>query len=255
MSTSVWGIAVSVFFALIGIFAPIPEGWKLGLFVASAVGLIVCCCGWVVAYRRERRASQPQFGVPEYTEVLRELAEKKRQKESKNKELSSEKLPRKPYFTGGSETLSYIAQAAEAHAPKPVRIEKPPFNRQAVLIKVRDLVVSTEKQPSSERFDVIGALIKFADEFETEEQVEWVCAELEQRQFKDPFKIMASAVPGIFDGRKLEFLCDARTAKIEIRTTMSAMSFVTKYWRHSAEFNKAHRAHFEPPIHAQGQRE
>lgn len=164
----------------------------------------------------------------------------------------TEKLPRKAYFTSGSKTLSYIAQA---HVPKPVRIEKPPFNSQAVLIKVRDLVVSTEKQPSSERFDVIGALIKFADEFETEEQVEWVCAELEQRQFKDPFRIMASAVPGIFDGRKLEFLCDARTAKIEIRTTMSAMSFVTKYWRHSDEFNKAHRAHFEPPTHAQGQRE
>jgi hypothetical protein len=220
------------------------SAWQLWLFAASIVAFY--CLAVYVLFRPRR----PKFGPPEYGKLLRELAEKKRQKASKNRELLSEKLPRKAYFTGGSETLRHIA---EAHVPKPVRIEKPPFNRQAVLIKVRDLVVSTEKQPSSERFDVIGALIKFADEFETEEQVEWVCAELEQRQFKDPFKIMASAVPGIFDDRKLEFLCDARTAKIEIRTTMSAMSFVTKYWRHSDEFNKAHRAHFDPPTHVQGE--
>lgn len=56
MSTSVWGIAVSVFFALIGIFAPIREEWKFGLFVFSAVGFVASCCGWVVAYRRECRA-------------------------------------------------------------------------------------------------------------------------------------------------------------------------------------------------------
>jgi hypothetical protein len=118
----------------------------------------------------------------------------------------------------------------------------PPEYRQALLIRIRDLILSTQQRPLAERFDVIGALIRFSDEFKNEKQVVWTCIELEQRQFQNPFKVLESAAPGMFRGRKLEFLRDARTAKIEIRTITSAMSFVTKYWRHAESYKKAHHA-------------
>src|SRR6266478_456338 len=108
--------------------------------------------------------------------------------------------------------------------------KRAPGYKQALLTKIRDLVLSTKTKPLAERIDVIGALIKFSHEFKNEKQVEWTLVELEQRQFQNPFKVLESAAPSTFKKRKLEFLRDARTATIEIRSITSAISFAVKYW-------------------------
>lgn len=140
-----------------------------------------------------------------------------------------------------SDVAVYDCLQSFAATPIGASVDLSPTDRHALLVKIRDLVLSTEKLPLSERVDEIGALIRFSSEFKSERDVVWTCAELEQRQFRDPFKVLESAAPGIFEGRKLEFLRDARTAKIEIRLITSAISFVTKYWRHAEDFKKAYR--------------
>ncbi len=116
-----------------------------------------------------------------------------------------------------------------------------PQRRQALLVKIRDLMLATPKQPFDERVDVIGALIRFSDEFKNEKHVVWTCDELAQRGFENPFKLLASTAPGIFNGCKLEFLREARTGMIDVRRNTSALSFLAKYWTHAGEYIKAHR--------------
>jgi hypothetical protein len=116
-----------------------------------------------------------------------------------------------------------------------------PKKRQALLIKIRDLVFVAPKQPVEERVDVIGALIRFSDEFKNEKHVVWTCDELAQRGFENPFKLLESRAPGIFRGRKLEFLGEARTGMIDVRRIPSAWSFAAKYWTHADDYIKAQR--------------
>ncbi len=116
-----------------------------------------------------------------------------------------------------------------------------PEKRQALLVKIRDLVFAAPKQPFEERVDVIGALIRFSDEFKNEKHVVWTCDELAQRGFENSFKLLESTAPGIFKGRKLEFLRQARTGMIDVRRNTSALSYAAKYWTHADEYIKAHR--------------
>lgn len=113
--------------------------------------------------------------------------------------------------------------------------------RQRLLITIRDLIHGTSGKPLSEKIDVIGALIRSSPDFQTEQDVVWLCEQLENRQFQNPFKIVESGAPGVFEGRKLEALMEARTAKIEIRNITSFISFVAKYWSHADDYK--HRRH------------
>lgn len=120
-------------------------------------------------------------------------------------------------------------------------------HRQALLVKVCDLVRTTEKQTLSARIGVIGALIHFSFEFQTESDVIWICEQLERGGFQDPFKVIENGAPGIFDGRKLEALKEARTVKIEITNITSFAGFVMKYWSHAKEYQKRYRAYIGAP--------
>jgi hypothetical protein len=81
--------------------------------------------------------------------------------------------------------------------------------RRLILNKVVEL-------SSSGNTDILGALIKVSDEFGSEEDVEWVCQQLDDQDDYDPFLVICEAAgfePG-FDGKRLKFLQDARVARI-----------------------------------------
>jgi len=54
MSKSVWGIAVSVSFALLTAFLPLPDNIKVIVGSVAAVGSIVSCAGWYRVHRKEK---------------------------------------------------------------------------------------------------------------------------------------------------------------------------------------------------------
>jgi hypothetical protein len=62
--------------------------------------------------------------------------------------------------------------------------------------------------------DLLGALIKVSEEFSSEEDVEWVCAQLDAQGQGDPFKTIDVALRLGLDGKRLKFLQDARVAGI-----------------------------------------
>jgi hypothetical protein len=81
--------------------------------------------------------------------------------------------------------------------------------RRSILNKIVEL-------NSSGNTDIFGALIKVSDEFGSDEDVEWVCQQLDEQCDYDPFAIICSGAvwdPG-FDGKRLKFLQDARVARI-----------------------------------------
>lgn len=81
--------------------------------------------------------------------------------------------------------------------------------RRLILNKVIDLI-------SESGTDVLGALIRVSDEFGSDEEVAWVCQQLDEHGHYDPFGVIpVTAVfePG-FDGKRLKFLEDARVAGI-----------------------------------------
>jgi hypothetical protein len=78
--------------------------------------------------------------------------------------------------------------------------------------------------------DPLGALIKVSDEFVSEDDVEWVCQQLDEQGHGDPFAIIGGGAlfkPG-FDGKRLKFLQDGRVA--QIRSLTKAIEYVHSTW-------------------------
>jgi hypothetical protein len=60
----------------------------------------------------------------------------------------------------------------------------------------------------------LGALIRVSDEFGGEEDLKWVCKELDQQGPGDPFRIIGAEFKSGVEGKRLTFLQDARVARI-----------------------------------------
>jgi hypothetical protein len=54
-----------------------------------------------------------------------------------------------------------------------------------------------------------------SDEFGSEEDVEWVCRQLDEHGYSDPFGILHGCL-NLFDGKRLKFLRDARVPNIRL---------------------------------------
>jgi hypothetical protein len=79
-------------------------------------------------------------------------------------------------------------------------------------------------------FDSLGAVIRLSDKFQSEEDVEWVCQQLDERGHINPFGVLAETFEPGFDGKRLKFLQDARVAPGGISTIDEAMSYVGRTW-------------------------
>jgi hypothetical protein len=74
--------------------------------------------------------------------------------------------------------------------------------------------------------DSLGAVIRLSDKFRSEEDVEWVCQQLAERDHLDPFGVLGESFQPGFDGRRLKFLQDARIAAGPIRSISEAMDYI-----------------------------
>jgi len=95
-------------------------------------------------------------------------------------------------------------------------------NRRSILQKAVEIMNSRNVQH-------IVALIELSDEFGSEEDVEWVCQQLDEHGHGDPFSILKMFDPG-FDGKRLKFLQDACIAGYPIASPSDVINYVNYQW-------------------------
>ena len=103
-------------------------------------------------------------------------------------------------------------------------------DRRSILNKIVDLSRPELTVVGVRKLDEICALIAVSEEFGSEEDVEWVCQQLDEQSHVDPFAIIGGGAlfkPG-FDGKRLKFLQDARVAQISSMT--GAIEYVHHTW-------------------------
>jgi hypothetical protein len=110
----------------------------------------------------------------------------------------------------------------------------------SVIVKVRDLINSTAGHPLSERYDVLGGLVKYSDDLESEQEVRSVCEELEH-EFGHPFKLLEKESNNALQGEWLQFLRDARVSRSEIKTLMNAIGWAATRWRNAERWKQGRR--------------
>ena len=74
--------------------------------------------------------------------------------------------------------------------------------------------------------DEICALIDLSDKFGSEEDVLWVCKQLDDHGHVDPFGILGAVFEPGFDGKRLKFLQNARVHSTPIRSMGAAVHYV-----------------------------
>jgi hypothetical protein len=98
-------------------------------------------------------------------------------------------------------------------------------NRRSILQKAVEIVNSSHRN-----VDHIVAVIELSDEFGSEEDVEWVCQQLDEHGHGDPFGILHEMFEPGFDGKRLKFLQDARVAQYPIGSLSDAVNYVMYEW-------------------------
>ena len=85
--------------------------------------------------------------------------------------------------------------------------------------------------PNGKEINHIVALIDASDVFRSEEDVEWVCQQLDEHGHGDPFGALQEwrDFEG-FDGKRLKFLQDARVAQYPITELSDAVRYVNYQW-------------------------
>jgi hypothetical protein len=82
----------------------------------------------------------------------------------------------------------------------------------------------------TEEVDSLGAVIRLSDAFRSEEDVEWVCQQLDEHGHIDPFGVLSESFEPGFDGKRLKFLQDARVTPGQIYSISDAMRYVASTW-------------------------
>jgi hypothetical protein len=145
--------------------------------------------------------------------------------------LTTEPIAHKEPFVGSSVKFSESSEILKA--------------RRSTLSKIRDQVFSTKDKPESEKFDPIGALVKYSDELETETDVKWICSELEKHGFGNPFQQLEASSQHALQGEWLQFLQEARVGTEEIRSAHDALVFAETKWSGADKFKKGRDAALE----------
>jgi hypothetical protein len=81
-----------------------------------------------------------------------------------------------------------------------------------------------------EEVDSLGAVIRLSEKFGREEDVEWVCQQLDEHGHLDPFGVLGESFEPGFNGKRLKFLQDARVAPSPIYSISDAMNYVAFTW-------------------------
>jgi hypothetical protein len=92
----------------------------------------------------------------------------------------------------------------------------------AVLKKIVDALTTPNTIP-----DPLLLLIRYADDFQTEKDVEFICYELKPRHFSDPFGLFKlKCGEHAFDGKRLKVLRDARLSRFRIGSENDADNYI-----------------------------
>ena len=98
-------------------------------------------------------------------------------------------------------------------------------HRRRILEEVVQLV-----NDKPEEVDSLGAVIRLSDNFRSEEDVEWVCQQLDESGHIDPFGVLGASFEQGFDGKRLKCLQDARVVPGQIYSISNAMTYVASTW-------------------------
>jgi hypothetical protein len=103
-------------------------------------------------------------------------------------------------------------------------------DRRLILNNVVALLEPKVTLTGLERPEEICALIAVSDQFGSEEDVAWVCNQLDEHGHIDPFGILGTVLEPGFNGKRLKFLQDARVCSTPIRSMSDALHYVHDYW-------------------------
>ena len=104
--------------------------------------------------------------------------------------------------------------------------------RCSILNNVVDLLQPKPTVMGVERPAEIRALIAVSDDFGSEEDVAWVCQQLNEHGHIDPFGILGTVLEPGFDGKRLKFLQDARVQSPPISSMSDALRYA-QWWASS----------------------
>jgi hypothetical protein len=104
--------------------------------------------------------------------------------------------------------------------------------RRSILNRVVDLLDPKVTVRGEQRPDEICALIAASHEFGSEEDVVWICKQLNDHGHVDPFGILGGMFEPGFDGKRLKFLQDARVHSTPIGSMSDALHYA-HYWASS----------------------
>jgi hypothetical protein len=98
--------------------------------------------------------------------------------------------------------------------------------RRSIPTQVVDLLAPKSTVMGLEQPDEICALITVSEELGSEEDVLWVCNELDQNSYVNPFAILGAMFEPGFEGKHLKFLQDARVTSRPISSMSDAVHYV-----------------------------
>lgn len=82
----VWGFILSTAFAVALTVTSLPDQWRNLIVLTAWSVCFLAAVGWGISHWKEKRASKPQFGMTEYSQLLRELVERKQQNKPSQKD-------------------------------------------------------------------------------------------------------------------------------------------------------------------------
>jgi hypothetical protein len=115
-----------------------------------------------------------------------------------------------------------------SETPVPAETEKA---RYTLLSKIVHQITDQQQLEPEERYDPIAILIAFANEFHSEEDVDWVCLELWNRGYGEPFGGLRG---GIYEQclarKRLKFLRDAHVDLPDVRKGKDVIHWADFTW-------------------------
>lgn len=214
MSKTGWGTLVSIAFAVALTFTPLPDNVRLAVVTSAWTLCVSAAIGWFVAHKRESK--EPQESI-----TPRAIAERYGPSES----------------YGHKRIMKALDDFNELQTKRGAKAKR----LRSIVVEIRDLVISTKQNEATGPYDVLGGLIKFSEDFDTEDDVKFVSGELEH-EFGNPFKTLEAESNNALQGAWLKFLRDARVSGSNIRTIYHAFGWAATKWRHAERWKQGRRA-------------
>jgi hypothetical protein len=85
----------------------------------------------------------------------------------------------------------------------------------------------------------IGAIIKFAEEIETEQDLEWFCRQFEEAGYKAPLEPFKTILEAELKEPWLEVIREARLTPHEVKTEAQFLSFLAVSWSGKEKWRQA----------------